>query len=297
MGALAAVLLTGIPDALKNALTDLRFHWFPRQASGDVVVVAIDARSIEAIGIWPWPRRLHAELIGKLEDAGASDIVFDIDFSTPSNPAFDQAFVEALQKAGGSVVLPSFKQLADGRSREQVHLNRPLPPFGENSWPAIVNVSVEPNGVVRRYPFGETFDGKFLPSMGAVLAGSTSETRNPFGSISASSPIASRRFPMWMSCAAIPSWQNGSTNKKVIIGGTALELGDKFNIPNGQDRLGSVAAVVGRRVHPARPCATPDLGSRAPGRPRFYCASHGGFLAPLFGARARRGSGRVGDLG
>src|SRR4029077_5490644 len=118
MCALAAVLLTGIPDALKNALTDLRIPWFPPQASGNVVLVAIDARSIEAIGIWPWPRQLHAELIGKLEDAGASDIVFDVDFSPPSNPAFDQAFVDALQKAGGSVVLPSFKQLADGRSRQ-----------------------------------------------------------------------------------------------------------------------------------------------------------------------------------
>jgi diguanylate cyclase (GGDEF)-like protein/PAS domain S-box-containing protein len=232
--ALAAVLLTGIPDALKNTLTDLRFHWFPRQASGDVVVVAIDSRSIEAIGIWPWPRRLHAELIGKLEGAGASDIVFDIDFSTPSNPAFDQAFVEALQKAGGSVVLPSFKQLADGRSREQVHLNRPLPSFRENSWPAIVNVSVEPNGVVRRYPFGETFDGKFLPSMGAILAGSHARNKEPLWIDFSIQPDSVPTVSYVDVLRGDPAVAKRLENKKVIIGGTALELGDRFNIPNGK---------------------------------------------------------------
>ena len=38
---------------------------------------------------------LHAELIDKLESAGASDIVFDVDFSSPSSAAADQAFADA----------------------------------------------------------------------------------------------------------------------------------------------------------------------------------------------------------
>ena len=48
--------------------------------------------SIEKIGIWPWPRRLHAELLRQLQSARASDIVFDVDFSTPSDPASDKDF-------------------------------------------------------------------------------------------------------------------------------------------------------------------------------------------------------------
>ena len=79
--ALAALVLTGVPGALKDTLVDLRFELFPRKATGDVVVVAIDPPSIQAIGVWPWPRRLHAELIDKLVAAGTGGIAFDIDFS------------------------------------------------------------------------------------------------------------------------------------------------------------------------------------------------------------------------
>ena len=72
--------------------------------------MAIDSPSIESIGVWPWPRRVHADLIDKLTRAGAADIAFDVDFSTPSTPEFDQAFAKALERAGGSVVLPTFEQ-------------------------------------------------------------------------------------------------------------------------------------------------------------------------------------------
>ena len=135
-------------------------------------LVAIDPASIEKIGVWPWPRQIHAELVDKLESAGATDIVFDVDFSSPSNPASDRAFADALQKAGGSVVLPAFKQLVgDGEDGRSIHVNRPLPQFDKDAWSAVVNVAVEPDGVVRRYSFGETLNGEFLPSVGALLAG------------------------------------------------------------------------------------------------------------------------------
>ena len=167
--ALAIVLSSGWHDTLRNALTDLRFSWVSRQATGDVVVIAIDAPSIEKIGVWPWPRRLHADLLRRLETADVRDIVFDVDFSAPSDAASDQAFVEALRSAGGSVVLPSFKQPGTaGGNGSAVYINRPLKQFGDHLWTAVVNVAVERDGLVRRYPFGENLDGQFLPSMGAV---------------------------------------------------------------------------------------------------------------------------------
>jgi diguanylate cyclase (GGDEF)-like protein len=74
--ALAIALASGWHDAFRNALADLRFHWLKRKAGGDIVVVAIDAPSIEKVGVWPWPRRFHAELVRELERAGVRDIAF-----------------------------------------------------------------------------------------------------------------------------------------------------------------------------------------------------------------------------
>src|ERR1700674_4454734 len=96
---LAGGMLSGMHLAFQNFLTEMRFGWFSRQATGNIVLVAIDSPSIEKIGVWPWPRQIHAELIGKLESAEVRDIVFDVDFSSPSNPASDASFLDALQKA------------------------------------------------------------------------------------------------------------------------------------------------------------------------------------------------------
>ncbi len=232
--ALAIVLSSGWHGTFRNALTDLRFAWMSRQASGDVVVIAIDAPSIDKIGIWPWPRRLHADLLRRLQTADVRDIVFDVDFSTPSDPASDQAFVEALENAGGSVVLPSFEQPgAKGSDGTAIHINRPLKQFGDHAWTAVVNVAVEPDGLVRRYPFGEKLDGEFLPSMGAVLAGQHAAKRKPFlidfGIRAASIPRVSYIDVLRGDDATLAKLRD----KKVVIGGTALELGDRFSIPNG----------------------------------------------------------------
>ena len=233
--ALVLVLAVGWHGALRNALLDLRFAWGSRQPTGDIVVVAIDARSIEDVGVWPWPRRLHADLLRRLTAAGVRDVVFDVDFSTPSDPASDREFVNALAEAGGSVVLPSFKQPGVGAgSASSVHINRPLKAFSDQSWSAMVNVHVEPDGLVRRYPFGELFEGEFLPSMGAVVAGQYRRGDAPFlidFSVRPDSiPTVSYADVLRGDKATLDRLRN----KKIIVGGTALELGDRFSIPNGR---------------------------------------------------------------
>jgi diguanylate cyclase (GGDEF)-like protein/PAS domain S-box-containing protein len=235
---LATVLACGWHAKFRNALTDLRFGWLQRPASGQIVVVAIDAPSIQSIGVWPWPRRLHAELLQRLQRAGTGDVVFDIDFSAPSTPESDSAFVSALRDAGGSVVLPAFQQ--PGAGGAAIHVNRPLKQFSDHAWSAIVNVSVEPDGLVRSYPFGERLDGEFLPSMAAVLAGrydkSGGSFQFDFGIAAESVPVVSYVDVLRGDTATLDKLKG----KKVIVGGSALELGDRFSIPNGKVVSGPV---------------------------------------------------------
>ena len=224
-----AVVL-GWHNGLRNVLADLRFAWLSKPAGGEIVIVAIDAPSIEQIGVWPWPRRLHAQLLRQLDLAGASDIAFDVDFSTPSDPESDRMFLEALEHAGGSVVLPSFKQPG---AQGSTFFNRPLAAFGAHSWSAVVNVAIEPDGLVRRYSFGQKLDGEFLPSMAAVLAGHYDEHRAPFLIDFALQHETIPRVSFVDVLKGNKAALERIKGKKVIIGGTALELGDRFSIPNG----------------------------------------------------------------
>ena len=238
---LAIALASGWHGTLRNALADLRFGWESRQASGDIVVVAIDARSIESIGVWPWPRHQHADLLRRLEAAGARDIVFDVDFSSPSDPVSDRDFVDALKSAGGSVVLPWFKQPGhDAGSAASVHINRPLMEFADKAWTATVNVAVEPDGLVRRYPFGARLEGDFLPSMGAVLAGQYEQGEAAFLIDFSIRPASIPQVSYVDVLRGDPATLGRLKDKKIVVGGTALELGDRFSIPNGRVVAGPV---------------------------------------------------------
>jgi diguanylate cyclase (GGDEF)-like protein/PAS domain S-box-containing protein len=239
--ALAVVLMSGWHDAFRDALADIRFNWLRRDASGDIAVIAIDAPSIDKIGVWPWSRRLHAELLRQLEKAGVRDIAFDVDFSSASDPASDHDFVEALNGAAGSVILPSFQQPgADPANPAALYFNRPLKPFADQSWAALVNIPIDGDGRARRYPFGDKLGAEYLPSMGAMLAGRYASNAASFlidfGIRADSVPSVSFVDVLRGDEAALAKLKN----RKVIVGGTALELGDRFSVPNGHILSGPV---------------------------------------------------------
>ena len=83
------------------------FNKVPNQ--DDVLIVAIDEKSTAELGRWPWPRKLHAQLLDELTDAQARAVVFDILFGEPNlqNPQNDDAFAAALNRSG-RVILPVY---------------------------------------------------------------------------------------------------------------------------------------------------------------------------------------------
>jgi diguanylate cyclase (GGDEF)-like protein/PAS domain S-box-containing protein len=181
--------------------------------------------------------------VQKLQAAGVADIVFDVDLSARSSPEEDTVFAEALRKAGGSVVLPTFKQAATGgHAPRPLHVNRALPEFRAYSWEASVNVAAEPDGRIRRYAVGDVIEGTYVPSAATMLA-STSFERNaaPFHldfSIRLSDiPIVSisEVISGKVSAASL-------SGKRAIVGSTAIELGDRYLVPN-------VGIISGPKLH------------------------------------------------
>src|SRR5918998_188855 len=125
-----AAYAAGALRPVDDRLAEFRFGQVARPPTGDIVLVDIDAKSLAAIGTWPWPRSVHAAIIDALTRLEAAEIAFDIDFSTTSTPAADLALEAALRRANGSVILAVFNQDFHGDgSSGAVHPNRPLARF------------------------------------------------------------------------------------------------------------------------------------------------------------------------
>lgn len=96
-----------------RVLHDQALGWWARPAPPDIVIVAIDDASIDAIGRWPWPRTVHATLLERLAAAGPKAILLDLLLSEP-DPAGDPWLATALARAA-PVVMPVAWQAVDGR--------------------------------------------------------------------------------------------------------------------------------------------------------------------------------------
>lgn len=71
----------------------------PRPLSDDIVIVAIDDKSIEKFGRWPWNRTLLAEGLKKMAQATPKLVAFDMVFSEPdpTSKTSDPLFTQVIQ--------------------------------------------------------------------------------------------------------------------------------------------------------------------------------------------------------
>ncbi len=82
-------------------------HLGPLPANKNITIIGIDDSSVESYGAWPWPRKLHARMIRKLNKLGAEYIVYDILIADPgAKPAEDQQLANAVKEAG-NVIMPA----------------------------------------------------------------------------------------------------------------------------------------------------------------------------------------------
>lgn len=74
---------TDLIDGLERRVYDLGSTHTGRTPSDRIAVIAIDNRSIENVGRWPWPRDLHAQMIDLLVGGGAKTIAHTAFFFDP----------------------------------------------------------------------------------------------------------------------------------------------------------------------------------------------------------------------
>ena len=119
----AGLMLWQFPplEQLEAKLLDARFKLRGVQAPPDAVAVAaIDEKSLQKLGRWPWRRQLLARLVDRLGDAEAAVIAFDVLLSEPDPD--DELLAAAMERAG-TVILPvafSFTPAAAGSANSDI---------------------------------------------------------------------------------------------------------------------------------------------------------------------------------
>lgn len=75
-----------------------------------IINIGIDDKSLDAIGVWPWDRAVHARMITLLDQLRVGTMALDINFPRASaKPDSDQQLVQAIHDAGNVIVSSPFQ--------------------------------------------------------------------------------------------------------------------------------------------------------------------------------------------
>lgn len=235
--AVGLLAMLGNLAPVEHGLRTLRDAVRHQSASGELHIVEIDARSLQVVDRWPWPRGEHAVLIDRLTAAGARSIAFDVDFSSPSTPREDDRLARALERAGGGVILPTLRQSGSTRDRNIIE-SLPIPAFRDHSFLGAVSILPDRDGYVRSAPLGIVTADTPRPSLSAMLSGQPGTAFVDF-------PIDFAIDPASIPRHSFVDVSRGSAagalaGKDVLIGATAVEMGDRYAVP----RYGVIPGVV-----------------------------------------------------
>jgi len=170
--ALLVGLVFGIAQAgepIENAMQMARDKLRSRPSSGDIVLIAIDDRSVTEIGSAPWDGTRLAGLIRRLDAAGARRIHLDSDLRHIGSPADATQLETALSQARAEMMLPArfaIDPVSGARSDQ-------LPParFARHARLVNTNLFVWWDGKVWTHPYGATVGDRLLPSLASALGG------------------------------------------------------------------------------------------------------------------------------
>lgn len=149
---LACVVALGCTRSLEHidlALTDQLARLSQQTTSPDIVIVAIDDKSLKEIGRWPWRRAFHAAVLDRVTSAGPLAVGLDLIMVEPGrDQTVDDALLGEAIARSGKVVLPLM--LLDNAGTGQLTRTDPAPALASAA-AAVghVHLEIDPDGIVR----------------------------------------------------------------------------------------------------------------------------------------------------
>ena len=217
IGFLVSIVLTvvfslGFFETWQLRSSDLLFT--SRPVSSDIVIVAIDDKSLQTIGQWPWKRSIHGQLISKIKNAKV--IGLDISFLEPSTPQEDAALAQAIKNTGNVILA------AQTRKNEKL---LPIAVLSQYAQVGITNTIAGPDGITR-----EIFPQDHFAT---IAAGNPQDipTQNDLMRINYAAPPGSFKRFSYLDVLEGKISQNQLQDKIVLVGATAPDLHDNQLTP------------------------------------------------------------------
>ena len=216
-----------------------------RIADDRVVLVTIDEASIAELGRWPWPRKRHAELLDQLKNQNPKAILLDVIFTEPA-PNQDDDIALGAAMAGQPISAPILMQGNEG----QLQALPPIPSVAHHSSLGHIALLPDEDGVVRRVALSQADNtGRTWPLLTSQLLDQATRERAmaqgnqmqiPFSIRQGSFVSFSYRDVL---AGRVPA--GFLHDKYVLIGATAIGLGDQYPTPTS----GYFSTMAGVEIH------------------------------------------------
>ena len=224
-------------DAADNRIYDLASGLAAPAADDRILIVEIDDPSLQQIGSWPWPRRIHARALDRIAAYGPSAIAYDVLFLDPADGDADLA--AAIRRAG-TVYLPA--AVEEGRAGQE-WVMPPLPTVGSGAAGiGIAQLLADHDGIVRHAERGLIIGGRPMAQLPELMARAAANARSPRHGhgdrflIAYAGRHAFRRIS-FASLAAGEVPAALMQGKLVLIGATAAGMGDIHPVPTAAGSL------------------------------------------------------------
>jgi adenylate cyclase len=113
-----------IEERVETLTLDYRFHIRnliakPAQ-SGEVVIIAIDEKSLKEFGRWPWSRKVMTTLIKEIMDSNPKVLAVDIFFSEPESKEADRSMGDIFASKKENIILALPFEVWVGKKSEDI---------------------------------------------------------------------------------------------------------------------------------------------------------------------------------
>src|SRR5438309_2108145 len=223
------------------------------KASGDIVIVGIDDKTLAEYQQVPLPRHVQAALADRLRELGARRVFYDFDFSLTTQPKEDQALATALERLHGRGTI-AVRFVVDPLTKTKID-SFPHEMFRKHAHLGTINVQFMAHGTVWTVPYALTYGGHDYPSFAASLSG-------VHGRAGEMAPIDYSIDPASIPLLSAADVLDGTIargsveGKDILVGATSLRLGDEYQMPSRGAMPGVYGHVLGAETLKAgRPLA------------------------------------------